>query len=330
MVVSFGTGVTAEAELDVLSRALVRAVKTHAPYLDLLPFENPGGTTEVIQNIRRYDLSGLYLDEAAYAYFGDLRWEQPHSELRLLCLLGELPVSFIVAADTEIKDLYGLKGKIIGIGKEELGWFKAQKLLEALDIDVRWESSPWEKQNELYSKKEIDSILNCGAPDPTLRESLSSRPFNILSIPQDKMESANRHYSGTGLYYFPCAVRAGIYPDWKQETKTFGLLIGYFSKRQTREEITYDILKAVWADVWTFSKSYELLRLEMIGFPKLTLERGQFPLHSGAIKFFDELKLEVPKRLFPPEMILERPTQATSSVAYNVLHPGNSFSYQPR
>jgi len=54
--------------------------------------------------------------------------------------------------------------------------------------------------------------------------------------------------------------------------------------------------------VWDVSVSYGPLKLDIIGFPRLTLEYGFFPLHRGAVKFYRELGLEVPDRLLPPEI----------------------------
>ena len=56
------TGVVADAELNALSRGVVRAISKRVPEFRISSRENPGGTTEAIQNINRYDFCGLSLD----------------------------------------------------------------------------------------------------------------------------------------------------------------------------------------------------------------------------------------------------------------------------
>jgi TRAP-type uncharacterized transport system substrate-binding protein len=97
-------------------------------------------------------------------------------------------------------------------------------------------------------------------------------------------------------------IRAGAYPGQEKNIATFGLVMGYYARQDLPSEVAYRLIKAVWEDVCDVSVSYGPLKLDMIGFPKLTLEYGPFPLHRGAVKFYRELGLEVPGKLFPPEM----------------------------
>jgi hypothetical protein len=96
--------------------------------------------------------------------------------------------------------------------------------------------------------------------------------------------------------------RAGTFPGQEQNIATFGLVMGYYAKQELPSEVAFSLTKAVWQDVWDVSASYRPLKLDIIGFPNLTLEYGPFPLHTGAVKFYRQIGLEVPDRLLPPEM----------------------------
>ncbi len=302
--VSLGTGVASTDELNTLSRAVVRAIKNSAPQFNITSHENPNGTSEVLKNVARYDLCGLSLDEAAHAYYGFFQWEgRPHPQLRLLFIMGILPITFIVAADSGIESIYDLKGKPFGSGSmKNEAEFKVMKLLETLNITPKWNRDPWTTQVDLYKEGELVGFLHCGAVEPILLQCAEHRPFAILELPETELSRVRQRYAGTGLTYHPCMVRSGTYPHQSEHIKTFGLMLGYFTRQDVPAEVGYWAVKAAWAEVWNLSASYGPLKFEVIRFPKLTLEYGPFPLHQGAVKVYEEIGLKVPDRLLPPEI----------------------------
>jgi len=302
--IHFGTGLASHDEMNAVSRSVMRAVKKYWPELDVFFVENTGGTAEVIKNIERYDLCGISLDEAAQAYYGFFAWkEKAHPRLRLLWVIGILPVAFIVATDTGIKSISELEGKPYGNGgKEDMADFKATKLLEALNIRPRWIRDSLTAQVDLYKRGRLAGFIKYGASGPPLLELSERRPFTVLGISESELTKTGQRYKGSGLTYPLALIRVGSYPKQEKNIVTFGLVMGYYAKQGLPSEVAYTLIKAVWQDVWDVSASYEPLKLDIIGFPKLTLEYGPFPLHRGAVKFYRELGLEVPDRLLPPEM----------------------------
>lgn len=300
----FATGVASGEELDALSRAVVRAIEERVPQSNIVPIGNPRGTAEVIENIASYDLCGLNLDEAAEAYCGFFTWKgQPHLELRLLCVMGNLPIAFVVAANSDIKSVYDLNGKSFGNGGEEnAAAFKATKLLEALDIEPEWNRDSWLSQVELYKQGKLVGFIKSGACEPILKEIYRHRPFVVLELSESELATAGQCHHGTGLTYPPCLIRPETYPGQTETVTTYGLLLGYYARQGVSSQITYKLLKAMWEDVWDVSACYEPLKLDIIAFPKFTLEHGAFPLHTGAVEFYKELGLEIPGQLMPPEM----------------------------
>jgi len=302
--INFGTGLAADDEIATLSRAVMRAVKKRMPQFDVFSVENLGGTAEVIQNVERYDLCGISLDEAAQAYYGFFAWKgDAHPQLRLLWVMGILPVTFLVATDTGIKSIFELQGKPYGhCGKEDMAHFKATKLLEALNIKPRWNRDSLTAQVDLYKHGRLAGFIEYGASEPILSECNKGRPFIVLEISESELTKARQRYKGSGLTYPPAMIRIGAYPGQEKNIVTFGLLMGYYARQDLPSEVAYSLIKAVWQDVWDLSVSYQPLKQDIMGFPKLTLEYGPFPLHRGAVKFYCELGLKVPNSLLPPEM----------------------------
>jgi TRAP transporter TAXI family solute receptor len=302
--INFGTGLAANDEMNALSRSVMRAVKKYRPEFDVVFVENTGGTAEVIKNIERYDLCGISLDEAAQAYYGFWAWKgKPHPQLRLFWVTGILPVAFLVANDTGIKSISKLEGKPYGNGGEaDMADHKATKLLEALDIKPRWIPDSLKAKVDLYKNGRLAGFIQSGPNEPLLSDCNERRPFTVLEISESELTKAGQRYKGSGLTYPRTVIKAGAYPGQKKNIITFGLVMGYYAKKDLPLEVAYSLIKAVWQDVWDVSASYEPLKLDIIGFPKLTLEYGPFPLHRGAVRFYRELGLKVPDRLLPPEM----------------------------
>jgi len=302
--INFGTGLASHDEMDALSRAVMRAVRKYRPEFDVVFVKNTGGTAEVIKNIERYDLCGISLDEAAQAYYGFFAWkEKAHPRLRLLWVMGILPVAFLVANDTGIKSISEIEGKPYGnSGKEDMADFKATKLLDALSIKPRWIRGSITDIGHLYKHGRLAGFIKYGASGPPLLELSERRPFTLLGISESELTKAGQRHKGSGLTYPLALIKAGAYPGQEKNIVTFGLVMGYYAKQDLPSEVAYSLVKAVWQDVWDVSASYEPLKLDVIGFPNLTLEYGPFPLHRGAVKFYRELRLKVPDRLLPPEM----------------------------
>lgn len=302
--ISFGTGVVADAELNALSRGVVRAISKRVPEFRISSRENPGGTTEAIQNINRYDFCGLSLDRAAQAYYGFYEWEgHARPQLRLLWVIGRLPISFIAATDAGIDSIYELDGKAVGSSEPgSMTELKAVSLFKVLGIKPNWHRGSWEVQLDLYRKGKLVGLVKEGAPDTTLVECAERRPFTVLDISETDLARANKHYSGTGLIFPMCLLRPGVYPGQGKMLTTCGLMLGYFTRADVPAEVPYKLVGAVYAELWDLSKCYKPMSLDIIGFPKLTMEQGPFPLHPGAIKLYRGMKLEPPGHLIPPEL----------------------------
>jgi hypothetical protein len=302
--INFGNGLAANDEMNALSRSVMRAVKKYRPEFDVVFVENTGGTDEVIKDIERYDLCGMSLDKAAQAYYGFFAWKgKAHPQLRLLCVMGILSVAFLVATDTGIKSISELEGKPYGSrGKENMADFKATKLLEALNIKPRWSRDSLKAQIDLYKHGRLAGFIQYSPDELLLSEYNERRPFTVLEITESELAKAGQRYKGSGLTYPRTVIKAGAYPGQEKSVVTFGLMMGYYARKDIPLEVAYSLIKAVWQDVWDVSASYRPMKQDIIAFPRLTLEHGPFPLHRGAVRFYRELGLKVPDRLLPPEM----------------------------
>jgi len=109
-------------------------------------------------------------------------------------------------------------------------------------------------------------------------------------------------WSNSSIIFPACLIRPNVYPEQEEMVTTCGLMFGYFTRADVPFEVAHKLVGAAYAELWDLSKCYEPMSLDVIGFPKLTMEQSPFPLHPGAVKLYEEMGLEVPSHLVPPEL----------------------------
>jgi len=71
-----------------------------------------------------------------------------------------------------------------------------------------------------------------------------------------------------------------------------------YASADTNEELVYQITKAVFENIDILESTHsggETTRLENI-------EEQPIPLHKGAYRYYEEMNIEVPDELLPPEL----------------------------
>ena len=77
------------------------------------------------------------------------------------------------------------------------------------------------------------------------------------------------------------------------------LWINFVSTSDMTEDTAYNIVKGMWENI---SDQRSVLKsLEGKNIPEMTISNSKFPLHIGAIKYYEEIGLTVPKSLYPKE-----------------------------
>jgi TRAP transporter TAXI family solute receptor len=76
--------------------------------------------------------------------------------------------------------------------------------------------------------------------------------------------------------------------------------IGFVATSDLDEEIGYEITKGMWENIEDQRAAYKGLGDRNL--PEITVAKSATPLHSGAVRFYREIGLDVPEALVPPEM----------------------------
>ena len=141
----------------------------------------------------------------------------------------------------------------------------------------------------------VDSALNAaGLPHPSVLESESSGPIDIVGVPSEKADAFIEKYP----YFSKDVIPAATYDALEVDLETLTVWNFVIGNKDLSEDFVYDVVKTVFdardAMIDTHRSSVSML-------PE-NIDKITIPLHPGAVRYYREQGIEVPDRLIPPEM----------------------------
>jgi len=190
-----------------------------------------------------------------------------------------------VRADSDIKTIEGLKGKVICVPKKGNTAEKmVRNVLKAYDIDY----DDFKKVNYLGYNDAADLIKDGHAdafmamstiPMPALNDLAKSRPLRLL--PVDKMEKV----LADNPAYFKFDIPAGSYPGTDTATSVTAMTTLIITHEDQPEDLIYEITKLMYEnkdDFVAVIKRMDQMKIEN------WQNTGNVPLHPGAEKYYKE------------------------------------------
>ncbi len=233
-------------------------------------------------------------DSQYLAYNGKGEWENaPIAELRSVFSLAPEMITFVVAEDSGIKSIDGVKGKTINIGNPGSGNRQnAIDIFNALGInyekDFKAESLKAADTPRMLQDGRIDGFFyTVGHPNGNIKEATAGmRKARIIPIPEIKA------LFDVAPYYSMDSIDMAQYPEATNASEgkipTVGMKATLITSANVDEEVVYNLTKAVFENL-------EELRTLHPALANLTkegmLEGLSAPLHKGAERYYKEVGL---------------------------------------
>lgn len=233
-------------------------------------------------------------DSQYLAYNGKGEWENtPIAELRSVFSLAPEMITFVVAEDSGIKSIDGVKGKTINIGNPGSGNRQnAIDIFNALGInyekDFKAESLKAADAPRMLQDGRIDGFFyTVGHPNGNIKEATAGmRKARIIPIPEIKA------LFDVAPYYSMDSIDMAQYPEATNASEgkipTVGMKATLITSANVDEEVVYNLTKAVFENL-------EELRTLHPALANLTkegmLEGLSAPLHKGAERYYKEVGL---------------------------------------
>lgn len=258
-----------------------------------LKIESTGASMANVQLIEAGE-AGLAIvqnDVMSYAYNGENLFEKANQSFS--GVMSCYPEAVQIIAKKDIKSVADLKGRAISVGASDSGTrFNAEQILSAYGI--KFEDC---KINYQSFADSVDSIKNgtidaafivAGAPTTAVTELATSYDFAVLSIDDEHISALQKDFP----FYIKTTIPGGTYSCVKEDVQTVAVMATIIASNNLSKDLVYNVLKGIFdnkEEIASLHAKGELLDL------KTAVSGISVPFHPGAVKFFTEMGIELPK-----------------------------------
>lgn len=263
--------------------------------------ETTGGSTANLGMLQRGDLElGIAMTTTLEeALNGTGKWTNgvKHDKLRGMVALYPSSMTIYCLADSNIKTLQDLNGKVVGLGSKGAAIDTTlQKIFEELNI------VPKEIHNDGHSataKAVGDGIIDVAItfqnpPWPALLEIESSKDISFVELTAEEQDKILGLYS----YYTKSEIAAGVYKGITEPLATLDAWNVLVTSSDVSVDEVYELTKTI------YENQQDLVNVHKCALSTKVENNTYFtiPLHEGTVKYMKEVGIEVPDELLPPEL----------------------------
>ena len=303
-----------QAKLERISIATGGTGGTYYPYGGALAgiinnkVENVEATAEVtgasVQNARLIDTNetqlGLLMNDVVYqAYKGENQFAQSIELRTFMCMYPNV-MHLVTLAGNSPQSISDIKGKKISVGAPGSGTENmANQVLDALGItydDIEEFRLSFSENTEGLRDNVIDvGVWSVGAPTSSIMDLDTTHEIRILPFTDEEMDNITSKYP----YYRATTLAAGTYSGVDVDVNTPAVWNSVVVHKDMSEELAYNLAKAVFESNEDLTAVYAGAKAST---PDNTITNAVVPLHPGVVKYFQEIGLDVPGDLMPPEL----------------------------
>lgn len=301
----FGTGL----QLDLDTEAVTRGIRKVYPDINIriMPGGSKAGTERVASG--ECDMGVAGPDYPYWFTVGDSRggYKEPTPD-KLYCLFNlpsGMKLTWVVDGDSDIKTVADLKDKRINVAgpgtAAEACFFPGILKAEGLSYeDIEKNGGLIHRGNmsgamEMLAAGQLDAVaVSQPHPSALVQEYCITHDARFISFTNKQLEMATNAKTGS-IGYLPGAIPSEHY-DWlKEDVKTGWMLDTITVSADMPDDVVYNLLCAIWGedrykqwgDIHPSMKGIQYLDEALTGLP--------IPLHPGAVQFWEDWGVEIPK-----------------------------------
>jgi hypothetical protein len=231
-------------------------------------------------------------DRLYQAYNGMHEW-QGNAKQNLRAVFGIHPeaVTVIASESSGINIISHLKGKRVNLGHPNSG--QRQNAIHALEnLGINYnndlDAMGYEdyKVPELIHTNQLDAAFVTAGHPTDYFKAICSGNTKVRFIPVIQIDSILKKYP----YYIETSIPVSVYPSHNNypDVQTFGVKSILMTTDKANENAIYLITKEIFSNIKQFNKfhpAYANLS------PRYMIKGLTVPMHSGALKYFKEVKL---------------------------------------
>lgn len=230
------------------------------------------------------------------AWRGDAEWtkQQQLRNIRALFPMYDTTFQFVVLQKSKIRTLADMQGARVGVGpRAGTGGTYVPAMLKALNVHAEIGNGSFaDIAIELVGGRFDAVILAGGAPFPAFRETESNEPLQFISLLPAEIQAVRAAMPELSLSRIP----AGTYGSLRADYDTVGVYNFAIANTNLPRTLAYMIVKAIHENHNELVKRHSAAKETLA----VNVEKNTFlPFHPGAIDYYREIGINVPKELVP-------------------------------
>lgn len=267
---------------------------------------NSAGSGENIRLLRENEaqfaiLQGLFGYYAATGT-GPVKSAGKQKNLRAVSMLWQNVEHFVIKKDKlttgTVSDLLALKGSKMGMGKKNSGTIGSNRtLLAGLGIDISKDYdlvyAGYGPTSDALQNGQISGLgIPAGAPAGAITKLLAANSDNVSVLNVTDKQLAKMD-NGKGLWTRH-VIEAGTYPNQSKPINTIAQPNFLAVNASVSEQDVYKITKTIYENLGFLNGIHKATKAMAI---KKAIVGLPVPLHSGAVKYYREVGIEIPEHL---------------------------------
>lgn len=263
--------------------------------------EVTGGPVHNIQLLDADDVQvGMVTEGPLYeGYYGEGEWaEQEYNDIRVIFPMYSTPFQWWSLENTGVTSIDEHDGERVGIGPSG-GTPGTYNPIIYEELGIETEDQVAAGASDMVSQM-LDGQLShigfsAGIPVSAVTEAETQADINIYGI-----EGENREAIMEALPYFQeFTIPEDTYDSQDGPIETVSQFNYGVVQKETNTEFVYDFVKMYHENIDQMISTHN--SAEEAEDPETILNNAEYPMHPGAIQYYEEIGVEIPEELYPPE-----------------------------
>lgn len=244
-------------------------------------------------------VQGLF---GSYALTGTGPISEPQENLRSVTMLWQNVEQFVVPTDAvdtgTVADLAALTGQPAGMGRQSSGTIGSNRVLLSglgIDIDTDYElvfEGYGPTANAMANGQIVAGGFPAGPPTGALTNLMAANEgeFTILDVTEDQLAAMD---GGRNLWV-PYTIEAGTYPGQTEDVQTIAQPNFLAVNADVDEDHVYMLTRTMYENLVFLQAIHPATNAMTI---EAALAGLPVPLHPGALRYYEEVGLDIPDHL---------------------------------
>ncbi|WP_445010566.1 TAXI family TRAP transporter solute-binding subunit [Vreelandella stevensii] len=244
------------------------------------------------------DLALVLADTAYQAYTGTGDFEGRQIEnTRALASVYPNAVQLVTLADSDIHSIADLAGKRVSVGAPGSGTeLNARALLEANGVsysDFTPQRLNFNETADAIRDGDIDAgFWSVGPPTSSILNLAATRDIRLIGLSDEEIANAQE----VEAVFAPYELAAGMYDGMDEAVQTIGIPNVLVVNADLDEELAYQLTQLLFENIDELIAVHPAANDTTVEF---TMGSTPVPLHPGAIRYFEEVGVDIPDNLRP-------------------------------